>query len=196
MFAWTRSVRRKVMLVVLATTLIALLVAAAALLVYESRSYRQAAIADLVDAGGHPRAGQRAGARLRRPRGRARQPRHDARAPQHRGGRAVPADGALFASYRTADAAGVGDSAAAGARGIRISGARIELFQPVIEKGERLGTVHLSASYDLAERRQGLRRDPRRGAVREPRDRAARVHRAAGGDHDGRSSRHRRRARR
>jgi len=152
MFRWMRSVRGKVILVVLTTTLVALLVTATALVVYETRTYRQNAITDLATqadilarasapalAFDDPEAA-RANLEMMRVR------------PNISVAALYNAAGVAFATYAKPDEADVAIPRSPQPDGIRIAGGRIELYQPVIENRDRLGTVHLSASYDLAKR--------------------------------------------
>jgi PAS domain S-box-containing protein len=61
------------------------------------------------------------------------------------------ADGALYASY-TKDGQPPPPARAPGTTGAHISGDLIDLVQPVVRNGERLGTLYLRAEYNLKER--------------------------------------------
>jgi two-component system, sensor histidine kinase len=144
------SVGRKIGRLVLTTTFAALLLAGIALLVYEARTYREAWVSDLTTqaeilarssapalAFEDPQTARANLALLQAREG------VDAAA-------IFKADGSLFASY-TRNSADVAPSLPPW-RGNRVEGGKLLLAQPIVENGETLGTVYLSARYDLAQR--------------------------------------------
>jgi signal transduction histidine kinase/ActR/RegA family two-component response regulator len=151
MLRTVRSIRDKVMYVVLATTFVALVVAAVALVVYETVTYRDATIADLTTQAdllaitsapalsfNDPAAASENLSMLRV------RPGVLAASVYGRGGE-------LFAIYRKPDArADVPERPEAD--GVRVVGDRIAVQQPVVERGERLGTVFVVAQYELMRR--------------------------------------------
>jgi two-component system, sensor histidine kinase len=151
--AIARSVRFKVMAVILATTLAALAVSAVALITYEARTYRATALtdaqtqADIIGrtvavalAFDDPESGKATLALLESRRGIDSAAIYDAR-------------GRLFATYVRGN--GELQFPALTARpGARVSGDSLQLFHPVVENGELLGTVYLQASFDLVARLQ------------------------------------------
>ena len=151
MLRTVRSIRDKVMYVVLATTFVALVVAAVALVVYETITYRDATIADLTTqadllaltsapalAFNDPGAASENLSMMRV------RPGVLAAAVYGRGGE-------LFAIYRKADVvAEVPERPVAD--GVRVAGDRIGVQQPVVERGERVGTVYVVAQYELMRR--------------------------------------------
>jgi signal transduction histidine kinase/ActR/RegA family two-component response regulator len=151
MLRTVRSIRDKVMYVVLATTFVALVVAAVALVVYESVTYRDATIADLTTQAdllaitsapalsfNDPGAASENLSMLRV------RPSVLAASVYGRGGE-------LFAIYRKPDArADVPERPETD--GVRVVGDRIAVQQPVVERGERVGTVYVVAQYELMRR--------------------------------------------
>jgi len=143
------SLRRKLMIVVLVTTGVALMLSATALLIYELRSYQKSWIDDLQT---HARIiAQTSGAALAF---------DDPKAveenlvllrlrPRIVAAAVYRADNALFASYVDPSVADTSLPPAPGATGVVIDDDRIEVFQPVIEKGRRVGSVYLRARYDI-----------------------------------------------
>jgi signal transduction histidine kinase/CheY-like chemotaxis protein len=136
--------------VVVATTLVALLVNALALLYYNLRDYRQTQLADVRTqaeilgrasaaalAFNDQREAQRNLAMLQA------RPDVEAAAFYSSGGR-------LFASYARDRSESI--PSAAEAPGYRISGDRISMFHPIVEKGDTIGTVYLRARYGLRDR--------------------------------------------
>ena len=139
-------------LVVLATTFVTLLVAALAMVHYETQNYREAAVADLTTqadilaranapalAFDDPKAASENLAVMR------------AR-PSILSAALYKPSGALFASYRKPDLRDGAVPLRPDKEGVRIGGNEIEVFQPVVENQERLGSVYLRADYRLQER--------------------------------------------
>ena len=145
-----RSVRGKLLAVVLATTLAALVANAAALLYYNIADYRSTKLADVrTEAeilGRASAAALASGNRAEAERGLAvLQARPDVESAALYG-----ADGKLFAAYRRDPQAGIPGQAEP--PGDRISGDRLHVFHPIVEKGDTLGTVYLRARYGLRAR--------------------------------------------
>jgi signal transduction histidine kinase len=145
-----RSVRAKTTAVVLATTLAALLVNAAALVYYNVADYRSTQLADVrTQAEILGRAS--AAALAFNDQGDAQRNLSTLQArPDIEAAALYRTDGTLFASYVRA-----GDNRAparAGPEGHRISGDRLGLFHPVVEKGDGIGTVYVEARYGVRER--------------------------------------------
>ena len=143
------SLRRKVMLVVLATTCMALLLSATALLIYELRSYQKSWIDDL-----------NTQARIIAHTSAPALTFDDAKAvaenlsllqlrPQISAAAVYRADGRMLASYVLPTTAEAPLPTAPGRPGTVIDGDRIDLFQPVLENGELIGTVYLRSRYDI-----------------------------------------------
>jgi len=143
-----RSLRGKMLAVVLATTATALLVNALALLYYNVRDYRETQIADMrtqaeilgrasaaAVAFNDKRVAERDLATL--------QARPDVEAAA-----LYSSGGALFASYVRSG----GVPAHAQPPGYRISGDRVSVFHPIIERGDTIGSVFIRARYGLRER--------------------------------------------
>lgn len=149
-----RSVSGKLMLVVLLTTAIALLVAGAALLVHDLRENRQTWAADLATEGNilalstapalafddHQAAAQNLEALQARPSVRA--------------AALYSADGYLFESYTQRGAQHAPATVPGGIGGVHIDGELVELLQPIVQNGEKLGTIYLRARYDVLGRVQ------------------------------------------
>jgi two-component system, sensor histidine kinase len=144
------SVGRKIMRLVLTTTFAALVVAGIALLVYEANAYRESWVSDLSTqadilarstapalAFEDPESAQANLALL--------QAREEVDAAA-----IFRNDGSRLASYTRNPAAAPPDVPAW--RGNRVEGGRLMLAQPIVENEETLGTVYLSARYDLAQR--------------------------------------------
>ena len=144
------SVRRKTMAVVIGTTLIALLVSSGAMLYYEVRGFRDTHLSDLrTQAEIMARAAAPALAfKDRKAAG------EDlsilAARPDIEAAALYSPDGGLFASY--ARAGEKGSPPLAGAPGHERDGDRVSLLHPVVENGERLGTVYLRSQTGLRER--------------------------------------------
>jgi signal transduction histidine kinase len=147
-----RSVRFKLMGVVLLTTLVALLVALAALITYGLQTYHRLLVADMSTQ-----------AELL---GRATAPAlafDDAKVatenlgllrlrPQVRAAAIYNARGAPFATYLSPDAEASALPKLPEADGVRVEGRRLIVFRRIVENGEILGTVYLSAVYEMYDR--------------------------------------------
>ena len=190
-----RSLRTKVVVVVLVTTFIALSVATALMLTNEIDYYRSFLLddattqADLL-------------ARVSAPALQFDDPKAATtnlsllnNRPSIRAAAIYTPDGTLFATYSRSDSPGFPP---VGQAGVRVSGGTLTMFLPVVQNDERLGTVYLESTYDLADRvrsylfilrRSHARRHARRGlrralarSVGDP---------ARGGDHGGCARGHR-----
>ena len=145
------SVRRKLLVIVLVTTFVALLVSAMALLSYEARGYREFLLsdvttqADILARTSAPALAfndkEAAAATLAMMSSR---PVIDAAA-------IYTADGALFATYRQ-DGYTRTFPEHAGPQGPQIRDRALTVFHPIVENNQLLGTVFLSAKYELASR--------------------------------------------
>ena len=146
-----RSIRHKLMSVVLLTTLVALVISLGTIVVYDLRAYHRNLVADIstqAELLGHMSSAALAfdderlaleNLNLMRIR------------PRVTAGALYKADGSLFASYRANERVGV-LPAQVGQEGVSIAGRSVELFKPIVDNGELLGTVYLRADYELAGR--------------------------------------------
>ena len=146
-----RSIRRKLMSVVLLTTLVALVISLGTIVVYDLRAYHRNLVADIstqAELLGHMSSAALAfdderlaleNLNLMRIR------------PRVTAGALYKADGSLFASYR-ANAQTGPLPVQVGTEGENIIGKSVELFKPIVDNGELLGTVYLRADYELAGR--------------------------------------------
>jgi signal transduction histidine kinase len=149
-----RQVRIKLILTALATTFVALVATTVAMLVYDLQSFQQGWVddlttqADLVAAASapaisfnDPRAAQQNLGLLRV-------------RPQIQAGAIYTANGVLFASYTHVPSELPVLPQHPGPLGYAIEGGRMVVNHPIVEAGERIGTVYLSASYRLLDRLQ------------------------------------------
>ena len=146
-----RSIRRKLMSVVLLTTLVALVISLGTIVVYDLRVYHRNLVADIstqAELLGHMSSAALAFDDERLALENLNQMRSR---PRVTAGALYKADGSLFASYRANE--GVGAlPAQVGKEGESIAGNSVELFKPIVDNGELLGTVYLRADYELAGR--------------------------------------------
>ena len=147
----TESVRFRLLLVVMITTFAALALAAAALIVYDVRSYERTRLADLSTLADVLSAASGPSLAF-----------HDAREAQANidllrvrpailAGALYDADGNLYATYAR-DNLGSVPLPPPAYESFLIEGDRLSLFKPVLEKGERVGTLFLVARYEVAQR--------------------------------------------
>lgn len=148
------SVRRKMMLVVMATTLVALLLSAAALLVYELRTYRAGWLvdlttqADLVAQASMPALAfdnarvARENLALLRLR------------PHIEAAGLYDAEDNLFAAYVGPGQRAPSQRLVRRPKGAVFDGEQLDLQQPILQDGERVGTMMMRARYDVAPRFQ------------------------------------------
>lgn len=152
MSVWPQSLRGRVIAVTLAATFVALAVAMAALAIYDAQAYRRAISADLTTqadilarttapalAFDDPGA---AGETLALMQAR----------PDIISAVVYRASGEVFARYVSADLRDAASPAIPEASGIVIESGRIVLTQPIVDAQEVLGTLQLSARYDVAQR--------------------------------------------
>ena len=146
-----RSIRHKLMSVVLLTSLVALVISLGTIVVYDLRAYHRNLVADIstqAELLGHMSSAALAfdderlaqeNLNLMRIR------------PRVTAGALYKADGSLFASYRANERVGT-LPAKVGKEGESIAGSSVELFKPIVDNGELLGTVYLRADYELSGR--------------------------------------------
>ncbi|WP_298402489.1 ATP-binding protein [Janthinobacterium sp.] len=146
-----RSIRHKLMSVVLLTSLVALVISLGTIVVYDLRAYHRNLVADIstqAELLGHMSSAALAfdderlaqeNLNLMRIR------------PRVTAGALYKADGSLFASYRANERVGA-LPAKVGKEGESIAGSSVELFKPIVDNGELLGTVYLRADYELSGR--------------------------------------------
>jgi len=148
--AITGSVRGKTIAVVIATTLVALLVNSGALLYYEVRALEEDHLGDMrTQADILARAASPALA-FKDPKAAAQDLRTLKANPHIEAAALYGPDGALFATYAREGQAEI--PARARRLGHRTEGGTMWLFHPVLEEGERLGTVYLRSRTGLSER--------------------------------------------
>jgi PAS domain S-box-containing protein len=139
----------KLMLVVLLTTAIALLVAGTALVFHDLSENRQSWAADLATEGSIL-ALSTAPALAFDDRQSAEQNLAALQArPSVRAAALYTPDGRLYASYAQRGELPPPPRAPAAGGGAHIDGERVELAQPIIQNGEKLGTIYLRARYDV-----------------------------------------------
>ena len=147
----TRSIARRIVLVVLAATAAALTAASAALLIHDSRVYHNAVIADVSTQA--QIVGQVSAAALvfDDPKS-ARENLEVLRSkPGIVSGALYNAKGAIFASYRAADAPNEPLPKISESDGTRIGDGHVVLFRRIVQNDEVLGAVYLKAHYRLTE---------------------------------------------
>ena len=146
-----QSIKGKLLLLVAATALLALLIAGAALVTYDLRTYEASRVEELdtlaavlAASAGPPlafRDAREANETMAMLRVR----------PAILSGALRTADGRIFASYSLADLGPPGLIEAARG-GYAIGRGRIALVKPVVERGERVGTLYLVAKYEANQR--------------------------------------------
>ncbi|HMC16847.1 MAG TPA: histidine kinase dimerization/phospho-acceptor domain-containing protein, partial [Albitalea sp.] len=143
------SLRHKVTWVVLSTTGVALMLSATALLIYELRSYSLSWINDLktqADIIAHASAPALA---FNDPKAASENLTMLKLRPQIAAAAVYRADQGVFASFVNPGEPPEALPARAQPPGVQIDGDRLELFQPIRENGELLGSVYLRAHYDI-----------------------------------------------
>ncbi|MYN02153.1 response regulator [Pseudoduganella sp. DS3] len=148
------SVRIKLILTALATTFLALVVTTVAMLVYDLKSFQQGWVDDLTTQAeliatisapaisfNDPRTAQQNLGLLRV-------------RPQILAGAIYAANGRLFAAYAQAPFDTPALPRQPGQLGYAIEGGQMVVTHPIVEGGERIGTVYLVASYRLLDRLQ------------------------------------------
>jgi two-component system, sensor histidine kinase len=149
--AINRSVRYKVMAVILATTLAALLVSTVALLTYEVRNYRDFLVTDATTQADILARTSAPALQFDDPAAAAA---NLALLETRRGITAAAiytADGSVFATYARGGAAIIFPLLTA-PHGSIFTGGNLELFHPIIENDQVIGTVYLRAAYDVLDR--------------------------------------------
>jgi signal transduction histidine kinase/CheY-like chemotaxis protein len=147
-----RSVRRKLMFVVLATTFAALSVAASALIVYDLATYRDSSIADVRTQADIVARASAPALAFDDPKAAAGNLALLQARPQIVAAALYDAKGRLFASYPPDLDSGAALPTAPRDETSRIDGDVLSVFHPIVEKGERVGTVYVRARYQLAAR--------------------------------------------
>ncbi|WP_426322857.1 ATP-binding protein [Pseudoduganella sp. R-43] len=148
------SVRIKLILTALATTFVALVVTTVTMLVYDLQSFQQGWIDDLTTQAELVATASAPALSFNDPRA-ARQNLGLLRVrPQIEAGAIYAANGALFASYVHARSEISALPQKPGPLGYSIEGGHMVVTHPIVEEGERIGTVYLSASYRLLDRVQ------------------------------------------
>jgi len=146
------TVRAKLVAMALATTFAALVTTSVSMLVYDLTTFQQNWLDDLTTqaeivatvsapaVGFNDPAAARQNLALLRVR------------PQIQQGAIYGAGGAVFAAYAQAGADVPPLPARPGRPGHAIEGGRMVVYHPIVENGERVGTVYLSARYRLLDR--------------------------------------------
>jgi signal transduction histidine kinase/CheY-like chemotaxis protein len=146
------SVRAKLILMALATTMVALVTTSVCMLVYDLKSFQQGWVDDLTTQAEiiatisapavsfNDPATARQNLLLLRVR------------PQIRSGAVYLANGALFAAYGLSPIETPTFPARPGPVGYSIEGGSMIVYHPIVDNGERVGTVYLNASYRLLDR--------------------------------------------
>ena len=147
-----RSVRDKVMYVVLATTFVALVVAAVALVVYETVTYRDATRADLTTQADLLALASAPALAFNDPSAASENLSMMRLRPGVLAAAVYAGDGELFAIYRRPDTPDSDVPERPTGDGVRIAGDRIQVTQPIVERGARVGTVVVVAQYQLMRR--------------------------------------------
>ncbi|MEO8484965.1 MAG: ATP-binding protein [Betaproteobacteria bacterium] len=148
----SRSIRDKVMYVVLATTFVALVVAALALVVYETLTYREATLVDLTTQADILALASAPALAFDDPAAATENLSVMRVRPGVLAAAIYSRDGRVFATYRKGEVRASEPPERPGADGVAIAGNRITLFQPILERNERVGTVYIVAQYELLRR--------------------------------------------
>ena len=149
------SLRRKVLLVVMASTFAALVMSALALLLYEAHSFRRDWVGDLTSPADLIARSTAPALAFDDPKAAAESLAAMKQRAQILGAAIYTAGGRLFASYRAAGSEARALPAAPGPPGARFDADELELFEPIVQGGETLGTVYLRARHDIAGRVAG-----------------------------------------
>ena len=146
-----RSTRQKLVAVVLLATLAALVVSIGALMAYDLRAYHRALLGDMSTQAELLGRMTSASLTFDDPQLAAKDLALLRIRPGVHAGAVYQANGKLFASY-VAPGETAPVPARVGGDGIHIQGNELRLYRPIIEHGERLGTVFLRAEYTLVAR--------------------------------------------
>jgi len=148
------SVRIKLILTALTTTFVALVVMTVAMLVYDLKSFQRGWVDDLTTQAVLVATASAPAISFNDPRT-ARQNLGLLRVrPEIQSGAIYTANGALFASYVQSPQELPALPQHPGQPGYAIEGGRMVVTHPIMEEGERIGTVYLSATYRLLDRVQ------------------------------------------
>ncbi|MTW09131.1 response regulator [Pseudoduganella eburnea] len=148
------SVGIKLILTALTTTFVALVVATVAMLVYDLKSFQRGWVDDLTTQAVLVATASAPAISFNDPRV-ARQNLGLLRVrPEIQAGAIYTANGALFASYVQTAAELAALPQHPGQLGYAIEGGRMVVTHPIMDQGERIGTVYLSATYRLLDRLQ------------------------------------------
>jgi len=147
--AGVHSLRRKVMIVVLATTCVALMLSATALLIYELRTYQKSWIDDLETQARIIAHASGPALTFDDPKAVAENLSLLQLRPRITAAAVYRANGEVFSSYMRPDAQEPAIPSHAGMAGVIVAGDRIELFQPVRENAQIVGTVYLRSHYNI-----------------------------------------------
>lgn len=146
------SLRRKVMLMVLSTTCLALMLSATALLIYELRAYRLSRITDLQTQADIIARATAPALSFDDPKTANENLSMLKLRPQITAGAVYRNNHSLFAAYMQPSEASVGLPRDVHSNGYVISTAKLELYHPIRQGDEVLGTLYLRADYDIAGR--------------------------------------------
>ncbi len=148
------SVRVKLILTALATTFVALVVTTVSMLVYDLNSFQRSWVDDLTTQAVLVATASTPAVSFNDPRA-ARQNLGLLRVrPEIQAGAIYTANGALFASYVQSPQELPALPQHPGQLGYAIEGGRMVVTHPIMDEGERIGTVYLSANYRLLDRVQ------------------------------------------
>jgi len=148
------SVRIKLILTALTTTFVALVVTTVAMLVYDLKSFQRGWVDDLTTQAVLVATASTPAVTFNDPRA-ARQNLGLLRVrPEIQAGAIYTANGALFASYVQSPQELPALPQHPGQLGYSIEGGRMVVTHPIMDEGERIGTVYLSATYRLLDRVQ------------------------------------------
>ena len=144
-----RSLRTKVVIVVLVTTFIALSVATALMLTNEVDYYRSFLLDDATTQADLLARVSAPALQFDDPKAATTNLELLNNRPSIRAAAIYTPDGTIFATYSRSDSPGFPPL---GPAGVRISGGTLTMFLPIVQNDERLGTVYLESTYDLADR--------------------------------------------
>jgi len=146
------TVRAKLILVALATTLVALVTTSACMLVYDLKSFQTNWVDDLTTQAEIIATMSAPAVSFNDPLA-ARQNLGLLRVrPQIRAGAIYTENGGVFAAYRQSPLEAPDFPQRPGAIGYAIQGGSMIVYHPIVDQGERVGTVYLITSYPLLER--------------------------------------------
>jgi two-component system, sensor histidine kinase len=144
-----RSLRTKIVIVVLVTTFIALSVATALMLTNEVDYYRSFLLDDATTQADLLARVSAPALQFDDPKAAAKNLALLNNRPSIRAAAIYTPNGTIFATYSRPDSPGFPPL---GPAGVRINGGTLTMFLPIVQNDERLGTVYLESTYDLADR--------------------------------------------